>query len=184
MTSEATLPVRYVRTLYDYSAWATARVLDAAAALPSHFLTVPDVGAYGSIRDGLVHLVSAQKIYLARWQAPPPVAPPVSELDSESFADIASIRTRWEEIERATAAFVADQTDRDLERVVAYVNSRGETWAYPLWQQMLHQANHATQHRSEVAALLTRYGRSPGWLDFLVFVDEREPRPIAGPPHE
>ena len=45
-------------------------------------------------------------------------------------------------------------------------------WAYPLWQQMTHQVNHATQHRSEAAVLLTRHGRSPGGLDLLFFVDE------------
>ena len=58
----------------------------------------------------------------------------------------------------------------DLARVVSYVNFQGETWAYPLWQQLLHQVNHATQHRSEAALLLTRLGYSPGWLDLLVYV--------------
>jgi uncharacterized damage-inducible protein DinB len=37
---------------------------------------------------------------------------------------------------------------------------------------MLHQVNHATQHRSEAATMLTRLGCSPGWLDVLYFVDQ------------
>jgi uncharacterized damage-inducible protein DinB len=36
---------------------------------------------------------------------------------------------------------------------------------------MVHQVNHSTQHRSEVAAMLTQFGHSPGWLDFLVYID-------------
>ena len=67
------------------------------------------------------------------------------------------------------------QTGRDarLAAPLAYVNMQGETWTYPLWQQMLHQVNHATQHRSETAVLLTQFGHSPGWLDLLYFVDVR-----------
>ena len=72
------------------------------------------------------------------------------------------------------ARYVDGLEAADLERIVRYVNYQGETWAYPLWQQLLHQANHATQHRSEAALLLTRYGRSPGPLDFLVYFDLRE----------
>ncbi|HLL50859.1 MAG TPA: DinB family protein, partial [Thermomicrobiales bacterium] len=60
--------------------------------------------------------------------------------------------------------------------VVAYVNFQGETWTYPLWQQLLHQVNHATQHRSEAALLLTRLGQSPGMLDFLYFFDQQHQR--------
>ena len=87
------------------------------------------------------------------------------------FPDLAAVRARWEEIERATAAFVAGLTEARLAEVVAYTNFQGERWAYSLWQQMTHQVNHATQHRSEAALMLTQAGHSPGWLDLLYFVD-------------
>jgi uncharacterized damage-inducible protein DinB len=37
---------------------------------------------------------------------------------------------------------------------------------------MLHQANHATQHRSEVAMVLTEFGYSPDWLDFIRYLSQ------------
>jgi len=38
-----------------------------------------------------------------------------------------------------------------------------------VWHILLEVIIHATQHRSEAAALLTSYGQSPGDLDFLPF---------------
>ena len=164
-----------IRTLYAYGAWANARVLDAAARLSPSQLVAADDGGYGSVRDTLVHMAAAQWLYLERWQG----RSPNMLWDPETFSDVAAIRARWGAVEAAAAAFVAGLTEDDLEKVVAYVNFQGETWAYPLWQQLLHQANHATQHRSEVAAAQTRFGHSPGWLDVLVYLDE-QPGPTEG----
>ncbi len=85
------------------------------------------------------------------------------------------MRTRWDQIERETQEFLAACTEADLARVIEYQNFKGERWAYPLWQQMVHQVNHATQHRSEVAMILTQWDHSPGWLDLLYFVDLQGP---------
>jgi uncharacterized damage-inducible protein DinB len=159
-----------VRNLYDYNAWANARILDAAAQLDAAQLVAPGGASFDSVRDTLVHTMFAQWLYLERWQGRSPRA----RFDPKEFGDVASVRARWDGIERDTQAFVAGLTDRRLGEVVEYTNVDGERWAYPLWQQMIHQVNHATQHRSEAAVMLTRLGRSPGWLDLLYFVDVRD----------
>ncbi len=158
-----------IRSLYAYGAWANARLLVAAADLSPTQWVASDGGGYGSIRDTLVHVAASEWLFLERWRGRSPAA----LWEPAAFPDIATLGSRWSAVEAETLAFVAGLGEHDLGRVVAYVNLQGETWAYPLWQQLLHQANHATQHRSEVAAQLTRFGRSPGWLDFLVFLDER-----------
>jgi uncharacterized damage-inducible protein DinB len=158
-----------VQTMYAYSAWANAQVLDAAARLAPAEYRADGGASFGSVHDTLVHLMGAQWLYLERWGGRSPMALPAPG----DFADLAALRARWREIEDGTAAFVAGLDDAALGREVAYRNQAGERWAYPLWQQMLHQVNHATQHRSEVAMVLTRFGQSPGWLDFLYWVDLR-----------
>ena len=156
-----------IKTLYAYNRWANRRVLDAAAAIdPETFIA--EAPGEPSIRDTLVHVVSAQQLWRRRWLG----ESPRGAWDPADFPDVATLREHWEREDDETAAFLAGLTDADLQRVVAYRNQRGEPWAYPLWQQMLHQANHAQQHRSEAALLLTRAGSSPGSLDLLVYVDE------------
>jgi uncharacterized damage-inducible protein DinB len=158
-----------ISNLYDYNAWANTRILDTAAALTPAQLLAPGGASFDSVRDTLVHTMGAQWLYLERWQGRSPRTMP----EAAAFADLAAIRARWAEIERDTQAFVAAVDDARLAAPLSYVNGQGETWTYPLWQQMIHQVNHATQHRSEAAVLLTHLGHSPGWLDLLYFVDLR-----------
>ena len=157
-----------IRALYAYGAWANGRILDTAERLaPEQFTS--DVAGSGSVRDTLVHTAEAQARWLERWQGMPPHEP----WEPTAFADVASLRARWAEVEDAAAAYVSALREPDLVRVVSYVN-QGETLAHPLWQQLLHQANHATQHRSEAALLLTSLGNSPGGMDLRLFFDEQQ----------
>ena len=158
-----------IRSMYRYNEWANGRILDTSACVPPAQLLERGGGSFDSIRDTLVHTMGAQWLYLERWQGRSPRK--FFDEDAAGFRDVDAIRARWEPIERDTRAFVATLTDADLARVVQYTNMQGERWAYPLWQQMLHQVNHATQHRSEAAVMLTKLGHSPGWLDLLYFVD-------------
>jgi len=126
-----------IRTLYEYSAWANARILDAATSLTLDQLDAAGDGAYGSVRETLVHTMSAQRGWLARWRSTQPTVPPTRRLDPAELPDVAEIRARWDEIERETRAYVAGLSEEALDRVVRYVSSSGETWAYPLWQQLI-----------------------------------------------
>jgi uncharacterized damage-inducible protein DinB len=158
-----------VHSLYAHSAWANERVLDAAEQITLEQFRA-DAGG-GSIRDLLTHTAAAQWLWLERWRG---TSLP-GMWDPASFPDVASLRERWAQVESETQRFIAALSAPDLNRPVSYVNFAGETWSYPLWQQLLHQVNHATQHRSEAALLLTRYDASPGWLDYLVYIDEVAP---------
>jgi uncharacterized damage-inducible protein DinB len=156
-----------IRTMYRYNTWANAQIVDAATRLSPEQFVAGGGASFDSVRDTLVHTLAAQWLWLERWQGRSPRAMPAAG----EFADLASVRARWDGIERATQAFVAALTEARLAEVVEYLNMEGVRWAYPLWQQMLHQVNHGTQHRSEAAVMLTHFGHSPGWLDFLYFID-------------
>jgi uncharacterized damage-inducible protein DinB len=158
-----------LHNLYDYSAWANDRILGTAAQVTLDQLQAKaaERASFGSVHGTLVHIMSAQWIWLLRWQGTSPSV----DLAAETFPTLETIRMRWDQIERETQEFLAACTEADLACTIEYQNFQGERWAYPLWQQMVHQVNHATQHRSEVAMILTQWGHSPGWLDLLYYVD-------------
>jgi uncharacterized damage-inducible protein DinB len=163
--------VELIRNLYQYNNWANARILNTAAQLPPDQLRAETNSSFGSVHSTLVHILEAQWVWLQRWQG----YSPSTALDPQTFPDLDHLRVRWDEVERETQDFVSRCTEADLARDITYRNYQNELWTYPLWQQILHQVNHATQHRSEVAMVLSAWGLSPGGLDFLYFIDENRP---------
>lgn len=157
-----------IRAMYNYNTWANERILAKVAELPGAQFVAPGSASFSSVRDTLVHTMWAQWNWLVRWRGEPNPPRP----DPADYPDAATLRTRWAEIDRQTHAFVAQLDDAALDAICHYTNSQGAPMAYPLWQLMLHQVNHGTQHRSEVAVILTEYGHSPGWMDLILYLDE------------
>jgi len=158
--------IELIQTLYHYSGWANQRIMDTASkATAEQFLAEVGV-SYGSLRDTLVHIMSSQWMWLMRWTG----SSPRSRLEADEYPDLASIRARWGEIEADSQQFLSELTPARLGGVVDYLTIEGEPRSYPLWQLMLQQVNHATQHRSEAAVMLTQFGHSPGDLDFVVYL--------------
>lgn len=156
-----------VESYYDYQEWANRRMLATARRVPFELLTVVEIDGFFPVRDTLVHIMTCQELWLERWQG----QQPSPELQPEEFPDLAAIEARWEIVDRQTDAFRRLLTDEQLLLPITYEGMRGGRFSYPLWQAMLHQANHATYHRGEIAALLTHLGASPGEMDYFRMFD-------------
>ncbi len=156
------MDVNYFRTLYDYNHWANEQILSAVdKGGDIQFITPAQYGR--SIRDIMVHVMSAEWIWLSRWNGVSPTSP----LGPEEFQTVAAVRERWQQELEHQQAFLAELSDGDLGRIVHYKTTRGQEREHPLWLMMAHVVNHGTQHRSEAAALLTGYQHSPGDLDLV-----------------
>lgn len=148
-----------IRFLHAYDRWATRRVLDAAARLAERDWPAGEPIGTRHLADILVHTLGAHQ----RWRngltgtgiVPRPEREPLPAL-----ADLA-------------AAFETEWAATD-----AWLDGMGEAWlagtdeGIPYWQMLAHVVNHGTQHRSEVAAMLTAAGHSPGDLDMIDFSEE------------
>jgi uncharacterized damage-inducible protein DinB len=157
-----------IRTLYEYHYWATARLLDTVARAPEDAFLNASLGM-ANLRDTLVHTMSAEWNWRSRWQG----VSPTQMLDPAGFPTLAALRERWQTEERQMRAFLSELTDERLQQRIAYNTTDGTPYSNLLWIMMLQVANHGTQHRSELALLLTELGHSPGNLDFIVYVREK-----------
>jgi uncharacterized damage-inducible protein DinB len=156
-----------IQLLFEYDRWANAQLLNAVSELkPEEF--VKDLGSsHRSVRDTLTHLISAEWIWLTRWKGSSPRA----LWDPNEFPDLSSLKSKWTDTENDLKRFVSEMTEEQLTGILEYVNTRGETWRYPLWQTMEHLANHSTYHRGQIITMLRQLGARVPTTDFLVFFD-------------
>jgi uncharacterized damage-inducible protein DinB len=160
-----------IQQYYRYNTWANHRILDTVARLTAEQYMMQCDVSFGSVHAILVHTLEVQWLWLSRWKG----TSPTSLAGPDTYLNLEAVRARWEFTEKDTKTFVANCTEESLHQPIPYTNMKGEGFAYPLWQMMQHQANHATQHRSEIAFITSQWGISPGAMDFLYFVDrERE----------
>ena len=94
-------------------------------------------------------MMNAEWIWLRRWQGQSPGA----FHEAADFPTLGALRQYWAGLEEEMRAFVAAQTEKSLEREIAYTNTLGQKYHLPLWQMMVHVPNHNTHHRGELAVM-------------------------------
>lgn len=149
---------------YDYHYWATRHVLGVATRLTAEEFCRPLAGSYGSVRNTLVHTLSAEWGWLERCGGPPRG----ERLDPGRFPTVQGVRQTWARVEGDMRAFLVRLTDTDLGRIVEY-SLGGVTASRPLGDLLYHAAIHAVHHRGQAALLLRALGQTPGNFDWLVY---------------
>lgn len=166
-----------LRDLYAYNRWADHRLLAAASELAPEDYVRHLGGSFPSVKDMLIHILSAKWIWLARWQGEPSAQPLPADWDLTQFDDL---RRHWEEIEQEERAFLESLSNEDLQRSVLSVTRTGLSFALPLWQTLRHAANHETYHRGQGATLLRQLGVQPPATDLFLFYVEQASAPGPG----
>ncbi len=163
------MDIAEVKKLYMYNDWANARILQTAEQVSAAQLIAPTTHSHGDLRNTLIHTLNAEWTWRVRWQG----VSPTTVLSAADLPTLQAIRVRWQTEEQHMWAFLDTLHPADLVRMITYTTTKGVQSAQPLWQLLLHVVLHGMQHRSEMAAMLTAYGYSPGDIDFIVFVREQ-----------
>jgi uncharacterized damage-inducible protein DinB len=160
-----------LRELFEYNYWARDRQLQACTALTQEQFLRPMHSSFSSLRDTLAHLQWAEWVWLERWRGHSPTALEGEEFAAEKFPTLSAIQGRWRTVERGVREYLMDLSEEGLTRPFTYLNLKGKTWTYPLWQTLFHVANHQTYHRGQVTTLLRQIGVQAPQIDYLVAHD-------------
>lgn len=118
---------------------------------------------YGTLLGTLNHVVLADTVWLRRvW--PEGRAP--SDLLGIEFTSVDELvfpeLAQWARHRAALDDVIVDLCEglsaESLDERIHYETSRGETFAQPRWQLLLHMFNHETHHRGQIAQVLDAAG--------------------------
>jgi uncharacterized damage-inducible protein DinB len=125
--------------------------------------TQPAAYSHGSVRDQIVHLMSADEMWFSELQnaEPPDPFPPDNN-------DRAAIRARWDAIEHGMRDFLAGLQDDMLFQKP--IKEPEEDQVLFAWQVLLHVVNHGTDHRAQVLRSLNDMGVKTVSQDYIFYV--------------
>jgi uncharacterized damage-inducible protein DinB len=162
------MQVTDLERLYDYNYWANAKLFAALAQLTPEQFTQPVAGSYGSIRNALVHVMSAEWGWLDRCGGPERGA----KLNPDDFPTMASVVDTWRRIEGYVRGFLPTLKDEDLARDIEFTLGGSEKRTLSMGDLLQHSVIHAVHHRGQVAMLLRELGYVPGNFDLLIYSGE------------
>ena len=167
--------VAHFTPLARYNAWATARLLDAVAALPDDAYR-RDVGVFfKSIHGTLNHLlVGEHLLWFTRFAEG--VSPQLA-LDAEEEPDRAALADRLQTGASRWAPLIASWPAERFASTLRYITTRGVPAALPFAATLAHVFNHSTHHRGQITAALTALGQPCPELDLVYFLQTEAPTP-------
>jgi uncharacterized damage-inducible protein DinB len=156
--------VTMLRQHLQYSAWASSRLLAAAAELSPAELSRDFGTADKSVLGTLVHIFAADRVWLARVEGRP-AGPFLTEADYS----LEVLRSEWPALLDRWVAWAASLDDETSRGILVYLDLKGREWRHARWRIVLHVVNHAAHHRGQVAGFLRAMGKAPPPLDEILF---------------
>jgi len=142
-----------INTFFDYHYWAFDKVWACIMQITDEQFTQEIGYSSGSIRNQVLHTLSATRRWTQRLQD----APLSTHPNVENFPDRATVKSEWDVSRLAVMEYLHGLTEEDLSGLVHWeLPNRGLVADQPLWQVLLHVANHSTDHRAQILAMLNQ----------------------------
>jgi uncharacterized damage-inducible protein DinB len=143
-----------IHTVFDYNYWAFEKVWDCVLKLSDAQFTEELDYSRGSIRNQVIHMMSATQRWIIRLRG----GTPGPHLAYEDFSTRAATKAKWDELRGEALDYVNNLSEADLDGVVHWqLPDRGMDAENTRWEILLHVANHATDHRAQILAMLNQH---------------------------
>ncbi len=155
------------RYFYDYHFSENRKIWDSyITPLSYEQFTQPAAYSHGSVRDQILHLISADDLWFSELRGVPPSEP----LPPANFDHRKIIRAHWDQVEQSMRDYLAELRDERL--FDKPIKEPKDDQDLSVWQVLLHVVNHGTDHRAQLLRLLNDLGIKTTSQDFIFYVYE------------
>ncbi len=159
------VPVTTLLNHFDYTIWATEKILDSVHQLNDEELRRDLNVSHTSVLHTLQHIYYADRVWLARLTG----KSLASFADDGDGLDLTGLSGAWPALLAEFREYVEGLTDAANQENFSYQNLQGLEMTLRRWQAILHVVNHASIHRGQIVSLMRQLDRQPPSTDLVYF---------------
>lgn len=149
------------RHLYEYHFTINRKIWDECVVpLTQEQFIQKSTHSVGSVRNQVVHILNIDD----RWFSGLRGEPVPGFLNPVYYHKRDAIRKNWDGVETRMREYLDTLTDEQLQQPALKDDP------FPLWQILIHVANHGTDHRAQLMALLHQFGVKTFPQDYFFFM--------------
>lgn len=151
--------------LCEHNKWANTALLDFCLKLDPSVLDATAIGCFGSVHHTLLHIVNSEADYVALL-----TSTTTEELKKED-GHFPAVNNIAEFYPKFGDGLIKCARDIPGDRMLEGTFDDGVRYRFPASGLFIQALNHATEHRTQIAAILTTQGIEPPNLDGWRFMD-------------
>jgi uncharacterized damage-inducible protein DinB len=157
------MPNEHFIRLFRHNRWANRLIMEACQDLSSDQLATSAVGTYGALGPTLAHLAAAEAGYAWRFDQDP------DRFNWDDDEPVPPVTTLAGVLEVTGTRFIELASTTPDDRQLSYVVEGGEERRWPAWVILGQVIDHAREHRSHAATILTQLGIEPPDMDMWAY---------------
>ena len=159
------VPVTTLVNHFDYTIWATEKILDSVHQLNDEELRRDLNVSHTSVLHTLQHIYYADRVWLTRLSGKTAAA----FADEGDGPDLAQLGAAWPTLLNEFREYIEGLTEAKNHQEFSYSNLQGLEMTLRRWQAILHVVNHASIHRGQVVSMLRQLDKHPPSTDLVYY---------------
>ncbi|WP_138494885.1 DinB family protein [Paenibacillus pinistramenti] len=162
--------MKTIQTMYEHLNWANQRILETLQSMEEQ---------NQELNRLFLHILFAEQVWITRLRGldsthlpiwPETGADTDADADADADVEIEACAELVRQNKESTASFLAELSNADLDKRIAYTNSKGQEFENSVRDILTHAALHGHYHRGQINLRLRAAGYEPANIDFITFV--------------